>query len=593
MTVYACLRRWRDGPVVQSCAHILAQIFGHRASKDQMLPGVKPEALVGALLPIAETAADRGAASAAVAALCVLARCLCGQALTEKREEVAIDAVSAALGALAAALDSPQGMEPRELWRSTGVLLPLVRDVFHIQAVAIAKPRLAAALASALSRGSARVVAAPRGGSGAVEGNAGAAAAAMLNCVSLITAMMSVVAYSCAHRVAEEVAGVPGALLALVRLLNHDQPGARRDAAKVLSLIIIQHRDDAALSALRRTPVAASLVALLRRDAGGSREDCEAQNLACALASLLAVPAASDQAEPQLPDDSISFQLAALMAASPRAMATVARQLSEIAAQQKFERMKHIACLIYNVLRAASSSPDDPTALRHITSGAPSLMPAVAGALEQALECTVCPALNRCSKRSAETDMTQALRLLICKAEDCRGAAAAVRAAQPRLAAALALSHTHACAQQASSTAGVAESAAPEDVFVCATHNLLQLLQEPPQPRAPNQSQESTPSLSMGPFGTPGHATSESAAIAASAASATPAQPPHCCGACGKTAADGARLRLCGGCRAARFCSDACYKAAWRAGHRRECKAAMAAAAQAAAGHMASAQATS
>jgi hypothetical protein len=50
------------------------------------------------------------------------------------------------------------------------------------------------------------------------------------------------------------------------------------------------------------------------------------------------------------------------------------------------------------------------------------------------------------------------------------------------------------------------------------------------------------------------------------------------CAVCGKTAeADGVRLRLCAGCRAARFCSDACYKAGWRCGHKQQCLAAQAA----------------
>jgi hypothetical protein len=49
--------------------------------------------------------------------------------------------------------------------------------------------------------------------------------------------------------------------------------------------------------------------------------------------------------------------------------------------------------------------------------------------------------------------------------------------------------------------------------------------------------------------------------------------PPYCA-ECGKTAEDGVRLRLCRGCRAARYCSDACYKAAWKGGHRQQCEAA-------------------
>lgn len=66
---------------------------------------------------------------------------------------------------------------------------------------------------------------------------------------------------------------------------------------------------------------------------------------------------------------------------------------------------------------------------------------------------------------------------------------------------------------------------------------------------------------------------------------ASAAQPPAAlpaaqqCARCGKGAEDGTRLKLCRGCRAALFCSQECYLAAWAAGHRQECKAAQAAAA--------------
>lgn len=55
---------------------------------------------------------------------------------------------------------------------------------------------------------------------------------------------------------------------------------------------------------------------------------------------------------------------------------------------------------------------------------------------------------------------------------------------------------------------------------------------------------------------------------------------PDCCAGCAKAAGNGVRLKVCTGCRAAPFCSQECYKAAWKAGHRQECKAAQAAAAE-------------
>ncbi|KAI8473912.1 MAG: hypothetical protein J3K34DRAFT_497386 [Monoraphidium minutum] len=97
-----------------------------------------------------------------------------------------------------------------------------------------------------------------------------------------------------------------------------------------------------------------------------------------------------------------------------------------------------------------------------------------------------------------------------------------------------------------------------------------------------------------------GAATEEQAAEAvAAAAAALPEQdeaavalegaglPPRACAACGRQAIPGVRLKLCRGCRSDRYCSDACAKAAWRAGHRDECRelqAQRAAAAQPAAG---------
>jgi hypothetical protein len=54
------------------------------------------------------------------------------------------------------------------------------------------------------------------------------------------------------------------------------------------------------------------------------------------------------------------------------------------------------------------------------------------------------------------------------------------------------------------------------------------------------------------------------------------------CAACGKTPADGVRLRLCRGCRSVRYCSLACMRSAWP-GHRQACQERQAAASAAAA----------
>jgi hypothetical protein len=54
------------------------------------------------------------------------------------------------------------------------------------------------------------------------------------------------------------------------------------------------------------------------------------------------------------------------------------------------------------------------------------------------------------------------------------------------------------------------------------------------------------------------------------------------CAACAKTPADGARLRLCRGCRSVRYCSLECMRSAWP-GHRQACQERQAAAASAAA----------
>lgn len=60
--------------------------------------------------------------------------------------------------------------------------------------------------------------------------------------------------------------------------------------------------------------------------------------------------------------------------------------------------------------------------------------------------------------------------------------------------------------------------------------------------------------------------------------------PPRCCGKCEREPTAGEpSFKLCSGCRAVRFCGEACLRAAWKAGHKAECRAAAAAAELAAA----------
>jgi len=47
--------------------------------------------------------------------------------------------------------------------------------------------------------------------------------------------------------------------------------------------------------------------------------------------------------------------------------------------------------------------------------------------------------------------------------------------------------------------------------------------------------------------------------------------PRRCCNLSGTTEA-GLRLRLCSSCNTARYCSEACQRVAWRAGHKGACR---------------------
>lgn len=70
----------------------------------------------------------------------------------------------------------------------------------------------------------------------------------------------------------------------------------------------------------------------------------------------------------------------------------------------------------------------------------------------------------------------------------------------------------------------------------------------------------------------------EGGALSSAAAPPVPQVCRHCCR---EPAPGQPTFKLCGGCRAVRFCGDECRRAGWKAGHKAECRAAQAAAAAA------------
>ncbi|KIY94383.1 hypothetical protein MNEG_13578 [Monoraphidium neglectum] len=303
------------------------------------------------------------------------------------------------------------------------------------------------------------------------------------------------------------------------------------------------------------------------------------------LASLLAQP---EELRPWHCVSPTAVELARLMAAAPVAMSMVARELAEcdVSPAAGLDSLVHViaaSSLVGQIVLAASSPRDDPQILHQIAAGTPALLPAVARALQRLLDSpydlkpwfagrdpssTAADVGKACIALAAAASM-----LLIYVEAQSGGAMAAVQTAVPLLVPSL----RHAVQQ--ARPANAERATVVQDAFLNCVERVLRLLEAGQQAEAPPLSDPVLPPRAMQARAP---ALTGRAFAAASASTSIPQQQP-CCGACGKTAADGARLRLCSGCRAARFCSDACYKAAWKAGHRQECKAAAAAAATAAA----------
>ena len=80
-------------------------------------------------------------------------------------------------------------------------------------------------------------------------------------------------------------------------------------------------------------------------------------------------------------------------------------------------------------------------------------------------------------------------------------------------------------------------------------------------------------SLSGGGAGPAGSSAAGASSSGATATAPAGAAQALACAHCGKAPGgpEGVKLKRCSGCRRVRFCSPACLKAAWKAGHKAEC----------------------
>ncbi|KAI8463280.1 MAG: hypothetical protein J3K34DRAFT_496160 [Monoraphidium minutum] len=175
---------------------------------------------------------------------------------------------------------------------------------------------------------------------------------------------------------AAEAAAVPGALPALVRLLNSGDRDVRRDAARTIAAVARYCPD--AHGALLRLPTLTAMVSLLRRDgaAGECVQRCSTCWAAVGAAGALTAVAGEGRRE------EAARALAALLLSAPGALAAVARQLGAYSAPDY-----SAVCFLYlldSLGRGASGSGE----LRWRTSAAalPALLPAAARALALSLE---------------------------------------------------------------------------------------------------------------------------------------------------------------------------------------------------------------
>jgi hypothetical protein len=584
MSVLACFLCWPGNPIVAlSSIAFISRIWSPAGDELSRIAPRSVSGMIGSLASVAESNSVGPAAAANALTLLSILAALMGARQREGGQgspaTCAREAAAAAFGALASALCGPLRQEPDDLRDAGCNLTALARISDTASAAAASTPRLAAALAATLAGGP--LTAPPPGRGGGGDAAAGAVTELRLQCTSLISCMLTVKAIELRTRVANEVAGVPGALAALVRLCDHHSPLTAAAAAQALRLIA--HLTPEATSKIRRLPVAAALVSVLCRHDGRGGDEDTARYHAIMLASLLARPG---QALPELRFSSTAAELAKLMAEAPGSTAMLARELAECDVSQAAGRDPLVYAtaasnLIFCIILAATMCPDHPRTLHQIAAGSPALLPAVAHALQRLLDSPydltpwfAAPHLSSPAAdvgRSCLALATTASVLHDCVKAERGGGMDAVRAAAPGLVPSL---------QRAVQRVRPANAEGATNLQAKFLGCLLDALRLCGSAEAGQQAQAPPPSESVLPpqaTRAPALELAGTASAVASASASTSQQQP-CCGTCGKTAADGARLRLCSGCHVARFCSDACYKAAWKAGHRQECKAAAAAA---------------
>jgi hypothetical protein len=249
-----------------------------------------------------------------------------------------------------------------------------------------------------------------------------------------------------------------------------------------------------------------------------------------------------------------------------------------------------LAALVVNIAHAAKASSEG--LLDRIYAGAPLLRPAIAQALRLVIDHEYAPDQVELA-RAAQSALARALMHLVYRSagggadHELWAAASAFLATEPHLLKAL--------------QRGVQQSLVDEDVVrlfgrtvdVSLEDLLFGQHQEPsssmPQPSAPLgteaaegvQALQPAPEQTIQPVPQEPQPPQEAAQPQAQQPRQQLVDPQTCCSFCGASAAaPGTRLRLCRGCRAARFCSDACYRKGWAAGHRQACKAAQAQAQQ-------------
>ncbi|KAI8470847.1 MAG: hypothetical protein J3K34DRAFT_468753 [Monoraphidium minutum] len=411
---------------------------------------------------------------------------------------------------------------------------------------------------------------------------------------------------------AVEAARVPSCLVELVGQLDSDDAAVRRDAASTLAAAAAAAEGrPQRLDILRQAEALPGLAALLARE--GTAAQCPAGCATCwgAAAAADALTAASGGAA--------AGELGRRLMAALVSLVAIAHQLEAPGAPSLLESEEGASFLALPRALTAAAQQSPSLRWRLSTAAAPVLLRATAHALAKGLsrsggggggggDAGAGPDAGAPGRQEGAVAFAH-LEALAVGGAISRGALTpreradvarrAALAAAPGLEAALrlrcgALRARGAAAAPAVQDVGGADGGggfgAGAELTVLT--GLLRLLSPPPsatqaaaaaagEPRgaaaasAPARNEE-PPAPSSGGSGSGGAGPSGGGAPGVQQGpAAVTAQPPlpgclHCGSAAGP---GGARLKVCRGCRAVRFCSQDCYVCAWRGGHREACAA--------------------